>query len=191
MKTGQNNIKTALTHSKSMPNVYSLMDLAPPKKKKDFESLTQWQVSLLENYVSDANISIGESANNVGINVKDVAISLQIDKPFRFAYNLCRKIKDKVELMNLEQISHSNALEPKSTVERIFRLKSLNRERYADRGRIQQANVDININFGSGVTTYGSRVDTTGAIDGEISPKPKSQKAKPSSDMADIVSKIR
>lgn len=172
------------------PNVYSLIDLAPPKKKKDFESLTQWQISILESYVSNANISIGASADAVGINAKDVAMSLQIDKTFRFAYNLCRKIKDRMELMNLEEISHNQAQEPKATVERIFRLKSLNRERYADRGRVQQANLDININFGSGVSTYGTRIDTTGAIEGKVSAETK-QKPKVSGDMADIVSKIQ
>jgi hypothetical protein len=190
MKNTTKSIKPAFNDTKSPPNVYSILDLAPPKRKKDFETLSQWQIAILEHYVSDANISIGVSADAVGINAKDVAMSLQIDKTFNFAYNLCRKIKDKVELMNLEQISHCQAQEPKATVERIFRLKSLNRERYADRGHIQQANVDININFGSGISTYGAKIDTTASIEGEIStetqPTPKASK-----DITDIASKMQ
>ena len=191
MKSVQNDIKAPITDTKLSPNVYSIIDLAPPKRKKDFESLTQWQISILETYVSNANISIGASADSVGINAKDVAMSLQIDKNFRFAYNLCRKIKDRIELMNLEEISHSQAQEPKATVERIFRLKSLNRERYADRGKVQSANVDININFGSGVSTYGTRIDTTAVKDGEVTDTKPTTTAKHTSGMTDIVSKMK
>ena len=188
MKSAQKSIKATITDTNSPPNVYSIIDLAPPKRKKDFESLTQWQITLLETYVSDANVSIGESADTVGINAKDVAMSLQIDKHFKFAYNLCRKIKDRIELMNLEQISHIQAQEPKAMVERIFRLKSLNRDRYADRGRVQSANVDININFGTGVSTYGAMTDVQ---DGEIITDNSQSRSKTTDGMSDIVAKLK
>ena len=189
MKSASNTIKPTITDTNSTHNVYSLIDLAPPKRKKDLESLTQWQITLLEHFVSDANISIGASATALGLLTKDVAMALQVDKNFKFAYNLCRKIKDKVELMNLEQISHIQAQEPKAMVERIFRLKSLNRERYADRGQIQSANVDININFGAGVSTYGARIDAT---DGEIiKDNSHASTSKTTDGMSDIVAKLK
>ena len=39
-------------------------------------------------------------------------------------------------------------------VERLFRLKSLDRDRYADRGKNVGANVQVNIAFGDGVVGY-------------------------------------
>ena len=70
--------------------------------------------------------------------------------------------------MNLESVSEKNALEPKNMVERLFRLKSLDRDRYADRGKNAGANIDINISFGDGVTTYNKK--NFNAVDAEIAP---------------------
>ena len=58
--------------------------------------------------------------------------------------------------MKLEEVSESNALAPKNMVERIFRLKSLDRDRYADRGKNIGANVQVNIAFGDGVVGYSN-----------------------------------
>ena len=111
------------------------------------------------------------------------------DKYFRKCYNVARKVVDEVELMKLEEVSTSQALERKSTVERIFRLKSLNRERYADRGKVA-GNVDINITFGNGVNTYGNdtttikEIKTNNNVNNDATPSPVA------SDIASIVNKI-
>ena len=61
--------------------------------------------------------------------------------------------------MKLEEVSESNALAPKNMVERLFRLKSLDRDRYADRGKNVGANVQVNIAFGDGVSGYTRRTE--------------------------------
>ena len=58
-------------------------------------------------------------------------------------------------------------------VERLFRLKSLDRDRYADRGKNAGANIDINISFGDGVTTYNKK--NFNAVDAEITPATNSK----------------
>ena len=112
---------------------------------------------LIETFITVGNVSISKACDIVGISQGDVAIALRVDKQFKSAYALARKIADEVELMELERVSTRNALLEKNTVERIFRLKSLNRDRYADK-RTNGANVDININFGNGVRSYAKEV---------------------------------
>ena len=112
---------------------------------------------LIETFITVGNVSISKACDIVGISQSDVAMALRVDKEFKSAYALARKISDEVELMELERVSTKNAMLEKNTVERIFRLKSLNRDRYADK-RTNGANVDININFGSGVSTYAKDV---------------------------------
>ena len=58
--------------------------------------------------------------------------------------------------MKLEKVSEENAMDKKAMVERLFRLKSLDRDRYADRGANIGANVQVNIAFGDGVSAYNN-----------------------------------
>ena len=115
------------------------------------------------------------------------------NKSFSKAYQLCRKIKDFAELMTLEKVSTNNAVEPKSVVERIFRLKSLDRERYADRGRISEKDIEININYGNGVSIGNNAIkDTTPTIkDGEISSAKKAVSTMKSTASKDITELAR
>ena len=132
-----------------------------------------------------------KSSNTVGINGANVAYALITDKDFIKAYKIARKIRDKIELMQLEGVSSINASEPKNMVERIFRLKSLNRERYGDTSRKTDANVEINITFGDGVNAVSLKQATTPTIKEElveISPR----KGKVNDDgIENIVSKIQ
>ena len=108
---------------------------------------------LIETFITEGNVSISKACDIVGISQSDVAMALRVDKQFKSAYALARKITDEIELMELERVSTRNARVEKNVVERIFRMKSLNRDRYADK-RTNGANVDININFGNGVNSY-------------------------------------
>ena len=110
-----------------------------------------WKYDILDSYIQSDNINIGYIADKLAINKTDVAVALRTDKVFKKAYSECRKVLDMVELMKLESISTANAETPSAVTERIFRLKSLSRDRYADRGRIAPSNIDIKIEFGSGV----------------------------------------
>jgi hypothetical protein len=131
--------------------------LPSQSSQKDLESLTRSLspklAELIETYITEGNVSISKACDIVGISQSEVAIALRVDKAFKSSYALARKIIDDVELMELERVSTRNALLKQNVTERIFRLKSLNRDRYADK-RSNGASVDININFGSGVSSY-------------------------------------
>lgn len=189
MKTARKHNKNPISDINSTPIVYPTNRQSLPKSKDYaiFNSLIDWQKDLLIDYINGNSASIGVTADTKGIDKVKIAVALKTDKTFKKCYNLARKIVDEVELMSLEHVSTDNALLPKSTVERIFRLKSLNRERYADRGRINP-NVDINITFGNGVNAYD--VSTVNGAKDISSEKSKLELKAPSS-MAEIVSKIQ
>ena len=122
--------------------------------KKDFNiiiaDLDPWKQDFLTDWLASGSVSTA----SLNFNAVDVAVALKVDKKFNKSYNQIRKILDRVELMKLEEVSESNALAPKNMVERLFRLKSLDRDRYADRGKNIGANVQVNIAFGNGVSGY-------------------------------------
>ena len=122
--------------------------------KKDIDALVAnlepWKQDFLSDWIASGSVSTA----SLNFNAVDVAGALKVDKKFNTAYNKVRKILDRVELMKLEEVSESNALAPKNMVERLFRLKSLDRDRYADRGKNVGANVQVNIAFGDGVVGY-------------------------------------
>ena len=185
MKNGKKTNKNTLTDNKDHRIVYPNKDKSLPKRDYAiFDSLDGWKKTVLVNYVNGATL------NNIdGIDAVDIAVALKTDKTFKKCYDLARKINDAVELMALERVSTENALKPSSITERIFRLKSLNRDRYADRGRVQ-ADVDININFGNGVNAYD--VSTANKISKEIKTSNNvSKESKTPDDIASIVSKIQ
>ena len=140
--------------------------------KKDVEILVNdldpWKQDFLLDWLNSGSIS----TDGLDTNLTDVSVALKTDKKFNKSYNQIRKILDRVELMKLEKVSESNALAPKNMVERIFRLKSLDRDRYADRGKNIGANVQVNIAFGDGVVGYSnppSRENNSDNSDGKIS----------------------
>ena len=183
MKNGTKHNKKSLIEDKTSAIVYANTDKTLPKRDYAiFDSLQGWKRDVLINYVNSATLG-----NIDGIDDVDIAVALKTDKTFKKCYDLARKINDTVELMALERVSTDNALKPSSITERIFRLKSLNRDRYADRGRVQ-ADVDININFGNGVNAYD--VSTTSGAK-EISSKNTAKSKTMSKDMVEIVSKIQ
>ena len=122
--------------------------------KKDInvllDTLDTWKQDFLLEWLNSGSIS----TDSLNANLIDVSVALKTDKKFNKSYNQIRKILDRVELMRLERVSEENALAPKNMVERIFRLKSLDRDRYADRGKNIGANVQVNIAFGDGVKGY-------------------------------------
>ncbi len=122
--------------------------------KKDLNAITAnlepWKADFLTDWLASGSVSTA----SLSFNAVDVAVALKVDKKFNTAYNKVRKILDRVELIKLEEVSETNALEPKNMVERLFRLKSLDRDRYADRGKNVGANVQVNIAFGDGVVGY-------------------------------------
>ena len=135
-----------------------LLDNNSPTKK-DFNIITAdldpWKQDFLTDWLASGSVSTA----SLNFNAVDVAIALKVDKKFNKSYNQIRKILDRVELMKLEEVSESNALAPKNMVERLFRLKSLDRDRYADRGKNVGANVQVNIAFGDGVSGYTRRTE--------------------------------
>ena len=163
--------------SKSIKSKKKTAEIIPPSTsetatKKDIDKLLaplseDWKRNLFQHWLTQPSISIGAVCDEFGYNKTDVSVALKADKVFNSLYNKVRKICDKIELMNLESVSEKNALEPKNMVERLFRLKSLDRDRYADRGKNAGANIDINISFGDGVTTYNKK--NSNFIDAEVS----------------------
>lgn len=114
------------------------------------DNLDTWKQDFLVDWLASGSVSTA----SLKFNSIDVAVALRVDKKFNKSYNQIRKILDRVELMNLEEVSELNALAPKNMVERLFRLKSLDRDRYADRGKNIGANIQVNIAFGDGVQGY-------------------------------------
>ena len=163
--------------SKSIKSKKKTAEIIPPSTnetatKKDIDKLLaplseEWKKDLFRYWLAEPSISIAGICDTYNIDKTDVSVALKIDKVFNSLYNKVRKICDKIELMNLESVSEKNALEPKNMVERLFRLKSLDRDRYADRGKNAGANIDINISFGDGVTTYNKK--NSNFIDAEVS----------------------
>ena len=135
-----------------------LLDNNSPTKK-DFNIITAdldpWKQDFLTDWLASGSVSTA----SLNFNAVAVAVALKVDKKFNKSYNQIRKILDRVELMKLEEVSESNALAPKNMVERLFRLKSLDRDRYADRGKNVGANVQVNIAFGDGVSGYTRRTE--------------------------------
>jgi len=169
--------------SKSIKSNKKPAGIVPPSTdetatKKDIDKLLSplsedWKRNLFQHWLAQPSVSIGAICDEFGYNKTDVSVALKADKIFNSLYNKVRKICDKIELMNLESVSEKNALEPKNMVERLFRLKSLDRDRYADRGKNAGANIDINISFGDGVTTYNKK--NFNAVDAEITPATNSK----------------
>ena len=128
--------------------------------KKDFNIITAdldpWKQDFLTDWLASGSVSTA----SLNFDAVDVAVALKVDKKFNKSYNQVRKILDRVELMKLEEVSELNALAPKNMVERLFRLKSLDRDRYADRGKNVGANVQVNIAFGDGVSGYSNTRQT-------------------------------
>ena len=124
--------------------------------KKDTSIITAdldpWKQDFLTDWLASGSVSTA----SLNFSAIDVAVALKVDKKFNKSYNQIRKILDRVELMKLEEVSELNALAPKNMVERLFRLKSLDRDRYADRGKNIGANVQVNIAFGDGVSGYSN-----------------------------------
>ena len=191
MKSARKPTKNPKNNENTSHFVYLTSGQSLPKSKdfEVFEKLSGWKRDILINFMYSETASIGASADTIEIDRTTVAVALKTDKYFRKCYNVARKVVDEVELMKLEEVSTSQALERKSTVERIFRLKSLNRERYADRGKVA-GNVDINITFGNGVNTYGNdtttikEIKTNNNVNNDATPSPVA------SDIASIVNKI-
>jgi len=154
MESNEKDISGLIPDTNQGENVY-LQCLKPSPKTKFLESLSYRQREVIESYLKSGNVSIDNGDNAVNI-----AVWMKTDPNFNKAVTFVREILDKVELMTLEAVSTVTAKNPKSTVERIFRLKSLNRKRYADRGRVNSNGIDITINFGSGITPYAN-----GAVD--------------------------
>jgi len=149
--------KTVKSSIKSEQNLPTRTNKTIAKKEIDkmLSPLTEsWKVDLFQSWLSQPTVSIGAICDNFGYDKTAVSVALKVDKTFNQIYNKVRKICDKIELMNLESVSEQNAMEPKNMVERLFRLKSLDRDRYADKKHANGANIDININFGNGVSTY-------------------------------------
>ena len=159
--------------------------------KKDIDSLLApldgWKRNLFNDWLAQPSVSIGAICDKFGYDKTDVSVALKVDKVFNSLYNKVRKICDKIELMNLENVSEQNALEPKNMVERLFRLKSLDRDRYADRGKNAGANIDINISFGDGVTTYNRK--KINSVDAEVV-NDAPQTHKPTEEMTSIIKNI-
>lgn len=189
MESAPKTVKNSKNDNKDHRSVYSTAHQSLPKRTEfdAFSKLNDWKRDILTDFIHGDSASIGVSADNINIDKTTVAVALKTDKEFKKCYNLARKVVDAVELMKLEEVSTSTALLTKSTVERIFRLKSLNRERYADRGQVK-ADVDINITFGNGVNAYD--VTTVKEIKNINNNKPMSHAPTVSPDVADIVSKI-
>ena len=182
MKNGTKHNKNDFTDKKGTDIVYANTFKTLPKRDYAiFDGLDGWKRDVLVNYVNSAQLGNIDGIDNV-----DIAVALKTDKTFKKCYDLARKINDAVELMALERVSTENALKPSSITERIFRLKSLNRDRYADRGRVQ-ADVDININFGNGVNAY----DVTTVGSKEVKNGNKSKKSTASNDITDIVTRLQ
>lgn len=77
----------------------------------------------------------------IGLSVHTVNKHYQIDPVFKAAYD-----EAKVEYTDeLEAVSRENALNPRSVIERIFQLKALKPERYADQKNLGSAQITINI----------------------------------------------
>ena len=173
-------LKTTKTNKKSEGIVPRSTDDTATKKDIDklLAPLTEdWKRDLFRHWLAEPSVSIANICDAYNIDKTDVSVALKIDKVFNSLYNKVRKICDKIELMNLESVSEQNALQPKNMVERLFRLKSLDRDRYADRGK-SSANIDISISFGNGVTPYNKK--NNDIIDAEIStastpPKPHTE----------------
>ena len=174
-KKSEKNTKPSALESKNV-------NLLPTQSsQKGLEALTRSlqpeHQKLIETFITEGNVSISKACDIVGISKSDVAVALRIDKNFKSAYALARKITDEVELMELERVSTRNAMLKHNVTERIFRMKSLNIDRYADK-RSNGANVDININFGSGVSSYAKT---------EVNPPTRREKK---SDLTEIVGRV-
>mgnify|MGYP003135221448 CR=1 FL=1 len=146
--------------------------------KKNFSTvlapLTEdWHRDLFTAWLSDSDptVSIGAICDRHGFDKVAVSVALKVDKGFSTVYGKVRKIIDKVELMMLESVSEKNAKEPKNMVERLFRLKSLDRDRYADKNNITAgANININVAMGDGVKGY---TDITAPINNKPTKQPQ------------------
>ena len=182
MKPAQKSTKPTKSNSISKQKVYQ-SSLFPAQKEK-------WKLELLESYITESDVTLVSSANKLGITKHNIANALITDANFKKAYEIARKIRDKVELMNLETVSSTNAMEPKNMVERIFRLKSLNRERYADANK-QSHDIEININFGDGVSPYKrTEIKPTTGVNTEFSEPKPSKVSSDSKDITAIASKM-
>jgi len=86
-------------------------------------------------------LRIRRTCDQLGMSVDTVNRAYQTDKQFRQLYD---DLKDRY-LDELEGVSRTNALNPRSVIERIFQLKCLLPEKYGQENRPTSMNVTINV----------------------------------------------
>ena len=99
--------------------------LENPAYSYDFDS--ERKIQFLKSFIENG-CSIYKTCNSTGVHHSSVNKHYQIDAKFREEIDQAREIYRET----LDGISKINAMNPKSVIERIFQLKSLYPEKYAD-----------------------------------------------------------
>ena len=138
-------------------NIYSLIT---DYSKESAESLPNGAKLFLNDYqmsIANGITAIKQVCDNYGYNVAEIQQFRSKYREFSKVLTKLRKYADSVELAKLEEISTANAENPKSVTERIFRLKSLDSNRYSDKRQVNHSG-EVNTNFGVGVVGYAEEV---------------------------------
>lgn len=100
----------------------------------------QKKTTFLEVYKNNG-LGLYRTCRSLGMSVSTIHKHYQIDPVFKKAFDECRtEYSDE-----LEAVSRSNALNPKSVIERIFQLKSLFPEKYGDSKSSGSTQITVNI----------------------------------------------
>ena len=139
-------------------NIYSLIT---DYSKESIDKLPNGAKLFLNDYqasIANGVTAIKQVCDNYGYNVAEIQQFRAKYREFSKVLTKLRKYADSVELAKLEEISTANAENPKSVTERIFRLKSLDSNRYSDKKQVNHSG-EINISFGVGVVGYAEEVN--------------------------------
>lgn len=99
------------------------------------------KLAFLQRYKSNG-LAFYRTCNDLGLHYSTVNRACKIDQVFKDAFDQA----EREYIDELEATSRTNALNPKAVLERIFQLRSLRPEKYADQR--STGNAQVTINFG-------------------------------------------
>lgn len=122
-----------------------------------FDALPSECLKFIKDYehaiINAENVSIASVCRRNGYKLALIS-KLALKHPeFNKIYKYLKSLAVLTELALLDEVSTQSALDPKNTTERIFRLKSLDRETFGDKKAVNVSG-EISITLGVGVASY-------------------------------------
>lgn len=128
-----------------------------------FDALPSECLKFIRDYehaiINSENVSIASVCRRNGYKLALISKLAHSNKEFNKIYKYLKSLAVQTELALLDDVSTQSALDPRNTTERIFRLKSLDRETFGDKKALNVSG-EISISLGVGISSYDNIAST-------------------------------